>query len=448
MEKGIGIQGNAYYCKTFDVIECMMNSLICINEEGLIVKVLREDDKAYENTRNKYELSGRLKVLKEDEIILPGFVDLHIHAPQWAQSGTALDRPLEVWLNDYTFPLEAKFKNLDFAEAVYNDVVEATLKNGTTSAMYFATVDQEPSILLAKVCGEKGQRGFVGKVAMDAPEGCPSYYKDMNYKVSVEETERFINAVIAIQNNYKQKVYPVITPRFIPTCTDESLIGLGQLAKTYDVHIQTHASESDWAHRYVKEKMGENDVIALNRFGLLGDKSIIAHAPFLEKNDTKIMTNSQSTIAHCPLSNAYFANSVLPVKDFMERGINIGLATDISGGYSPSMYQAIRQAVISSKMLQDGVNPSLEKTVRGRNDSALTLNNALYMATVAGGNALGLPLGKLEEGYIFDAQIVDTKENIPRFYDEKHDEDLLHKVLLLAQTVNIKEVWVQGEKII
>jgi len=448
MNKNIGIQGNGFYSKTFGEIEYLHNCLICINEEGIIEKVIREDNAEFEKTQKAYELNGQLKVLEEDEILLPGFVDLHIHGPQWAQSGTALDRPLEVWLNDYTFPLEAQFKTLDFAAEVYNDVVETTLKNGTTSAVYFATVDHEPSILLAKICGEKGQRGYIGKVAMDDATGCPSYYKDKDHKTSIEATEKFIDAVLTLQDNYKQKVYPIITPRFIPTCTAESLKGLGELAKKYDVHIQTHASESDWAHLYVKEKMGENDATALNKFGLLGEKSIIAHAPFLEEDDINIMAEGGSTIAHCPLSNAYFANSVLPVKDFKERGINIGLATDISGGYSPSMYHAIRQAVVSSKMLQDGVDPGLTKDVRGRRNSALTLNNALYMATVAGGKALGLPLGKLEAGYIFDAQVVNTKENIPRFYEEKHEEDLLHKVLLLAQTINVKEVWVQGERII
>ncbi len=448
MKNNICIQGDCYYSKSFDEMEYLHNCLICINEDGIIEKVIQEDDAAFEKTQKTYALNSQLKVLKEDEILLPGFVDLHIHGPQWAQSGTALDRPLEVWLNDYTFPLEAQFKRLDFAAEVYSDVVVTTLKNGTTSAVYFATVDHEPSVLLAEICGEKGQRGYVGKVAMDEPAGCPDYYMDKDSKTSIEATKKFIDAVLALQGTYKQKVYPIITPRFIPTCTDESLKGLGELAKKYDIHIQTHASESDWAHQYVKEKMGMNDAIALNKFGVLGEKSIIAHAPFLEEDDIDIMAEGRSTIAHCPLSNAYFANSVLPVKAFKERGINIGLATDISGGYSPSMYHAIRQAVISSKMLQDGVDPALSKDLRGRENSALTLNNALYMATVAGGKALGLPLGKLEAGYIFDAQVVNTKENIPRFYEEKHPEDLLHKVLLLAQTINVKEVWIQGERVV
>ncbi len=446
MKKIRGVLGNSYYSKNFDEIKYMHNTLICIDEMGIIKKIICEDDIDFNQKCKEYEQSGQLKVLEENQIILPGFVDLHIHAPQWAQSGTALDQPLEVWLNEYTFPLEAKFKDLEFAKEVYDDVVEVTLKNGTTSAVYFATVDKEPSMLLAKICGEKGQRGFVGKVAMDDPLGCPVYYKDETAEESIKTTEEFIQEVISIQDNYKQKVYPVITPRFIPTCTNESLKGLGELAKTYDVHIQTHVSESDWAHGFVKEKMGKNDAIAINDFGLMNDKTMVAHAPFLEEEDVKIMAEKQSTIAHCPLSNAYFANSALPVKDFTNKGINIGLATDISGGYSPSMYSAIRQAVVSSKMLNDGVNPALNADVRGRKDSSLTLNNALYLATVAGGKALKMPIGKFETGYIFDAQIVDTKENIPQFYKEKHEEDLLHKVLLLAQTNNIKEVWVQGEK--
>lgn len=142
--------------------------------------------------------------------------------------------------------------------------------------------------------------------------------------------------------------------------------------------------------------------------------------------------------------HAYFANSVLPLKDFRSKGVNVGMATDISGGYSPSMYQSIRQAVISSRMLQEGVNPSLLRDERGRPCSSITINNAFYSATVAGGIALNLPIGKLEKGYSFDVQIINMENNIPRFYKEKNPEDLLHKILLLSESSNIKEVWVQG----
>ena len=447
MSNSIAIQGNAFYSLDFDKIKYVKNGIFCVDNEGYIEEVYEEDNKDYESIKNEYLEKGKLKILEESEIMIPGFVDLHIHASQWPQSGTALDKPLEVWLQEYTFPLEAKYKDLEFANKVYTDVVKTTLKHGTTTALYFATVDKEPSKLLAQLCGELGQRGLVGKVVMDDPEGNPNFCRDASPEDSIKETEEFVNEILEIQDLYKQKVYPVVTPRFIPSCTNKALGGLAELAKKYDVHIQTHCSESDWAHQFVKEQHGTTDAQALDEFGLITRKTVLAHAPFLEPDDVKLLAEKKTSIAHSPLSNAYFANSVLPLKEFHSKGVNIGMATDVSGGYSPSMYQAIRQAVVSSRMLQDGVNPALSSEQRGKADSAITLNNSLYCATVGGGIALDLPIGKLEKGYSFDVQIVDIEENIPKFYPEKNEEDLLHKALLLSESSNIKEVWVQGNKV-
>lgn len=447
MFNNMAIQGNAFYCIDFNKTKYVNKGIFCVNNEGYIEEVYEEWHKDYDLIRSKYLKSGKLRILSDLEVMLPGFVDLHIHASQWPQAGTALDRPLETWLGEYTFPLESKFKDLEFANEVYRDVVNTTLRHGTTSAMYFATADRESSTLLASLCGELGQRGLVGKVVMDDPNSNLEFYRDASPEEAVYETEKFINEVLEIQNLYKQKVYPVVTPRFIPSCTSEALAGLGRLAKKYDVHIQTHCSESDWAHQFAKDKYGVSDTQALDNFGLITEKTVIAHAPFLESDDLKIITNKKTSIAHSPLSNAYFANAVLPFKDFSSRGVNIGMATDISGGYSPSMYQSIRQAVISSRMLQEGVNPSLCRDERGRSCSSITINNAFYSATAAGGTALNLPIGKLEKGYSFDAQIINIENNIPRFYKEKNPEDLLHKILLLSESSNIKEVWVQGSRV-
>ncbi|HBV66755.1 MAG TPA: guanine deaminase [Clostridiales bacterium] len=447
MFNNTAIQGNAFFSMDFNTIKYISNGIFCVNNEGYIEEVYEEGHKDYDSVRLMYLKSGKLRILSGSEVMLPGFVDLHIHASQWPQAGTALDRPLETWLGEYTFPLESRFKDLEFANEIYRDVVSTTLTHGTTTAMYFATVDRESSILLASLCGELGQRGLVGKVVMDDPNSNSEFYRDTSPEDAVYETEKFINNVLEIQNLYKQNVYPVVTPRFIPSCTSEALAGLGMLAKKYDVHIQTHCSESDWAHQFVKEKYGVNDAQALDNFGLITNKTIIAHAPFLEPDDLKIIADKKTTIAHSPLSNAYFANSVLPFRDFSSKGVNIGMATDISGGYSPSMYQSIRQAVISSRMLQEGVNPSLQRDERGRAGSSITINNAFYSATVAGGIALNLPIGKLEKGYSFDVQIINIENNIPRFYKEKNPEDLLHKILLLSESSNIKEVWVQGRRV-
>lgn len=444
MFNSTAIQGNAFYSMNFNEIKYISNGIFCVNKEGYIDEVYEEGHEDYDSVRAMYLKSGKLRILSDCEVMLPGFVDLHIHASQWPQAGTALDRPLETWLGEYTFPLEARFKDLEFANEIYRDVIGTTLAHGTTTAVYFATVDRESSLLLAGLCGESGQRGLVGKVVMDDPNSNSEFYMDASPEEAVSETEKFINEVLEMQKLYKQKVYPVVTPRFIPSCTSEALEGLGRLAKKYDVHVQTHCSESDWAHQFVKEKYGVNDAQALDNFGLITDKTVIAHAPFLESDDLRLIADKKPTIAHSPLSNAYFANSVLPFKDFSVKGVNIGMATDISGGYSPSMYQSIRQAVISSRMLQEGVNPSLHRNERGRAGSSITINNAFYSATAAGGIALKLPVGKLEKGYSFDVQIINTENNIPRFYKEKNPEDLLHKILLLSESSNIQEVWVQG----
>lgn len=443
----MAVQGSAFYSENFNDVKYLKNGLFCIDEKGFIEDVYDKSDKDYEFIRKEYLKNGKLKILSESEVMIPGFVDLHNHASQWPQAGTALDRPLEAWLGEYTFPLESKYRDLDFANKVYTDVVNTTLSHGTTTALYFATVDREPSVLLARICGEIGQRGLVGKVVMDDPVGNPEFCRDSSPTEAVRETEKFIEEVLEFQNEYQQKVYPVITPRFIPSCTDECLKELGKIVSKYDVHVQTHCSESDWEHGFVQEKHGMNDAQSLDRFGFLTNKTILAHAPFLSDDDLKIISNRKSSIAHCPLSNAYFANAVLPFKDFYTKGVNIGMATDISGGYSPSVYNAIRQAVISSRMLNEGVDPSLSYDKRGRNNSAITLNNAFYSATVGGGIALDLPVGKLEKGYAFDVQVIDINKNIPSYYPEKNEIDLLHKILLLSESNNIKEVWVQGVKV-
>lgn len=448
MDKSFAIEAKAFYSKNFDEVKFINKGIFLVNEEGFIENLYEKSDSSYDEIRQKLLEEGKLRILSEDEYILPGFIDLHNHAPQWPQAGTALDTPLEVWLGKYTFPLESKYKNLEFANKVYRDLVRETLKFGTTTAMYFASVDRAPSTLLAKICGSYGQRGLVGKVVMDDPNANPDYCRDKSAKDAIEESRLFIEEVLDIKDTYKQKVYPVITPRFIPSCSDEALEGLGEFAKTYEnIHIQSHVSESDWEHGYAIERYGIHDTKALDKFGLINERTILAHACHLSEDDMMLLAKRGASIAHSPISNAYFANAVLPVKTCHKNDLNVGLATDISGGYSPSLYTAIRQAVISSRMLNDGVDPALESGIRGRKDSAITLNRAFYLATAGGGQALKLPIGKLEKDYAFDIQILKIDDTIPHFYDEISDIDILHKLLLLSESSNIKEVYVQGERV-
>ena len=441
-------QGTAFTSKSFKEVSILKNYLFCISSEGYIVKSLSPEDDEYTLLLNEYKEKENFHRLEEGQFFLPGYIDLHVHAPQWAQAGTALDLPLYDWLNTYTFPIESKFSDLHFAQTVYEDLVKTMLANGTTTALYFASIHKESSLLLAELCAKFGQRSLVGKVVMDNPEQCPDYYRDQDTATALRETEEFIIEVQKLNEQTKQGVYPVVTPRFIPSCTDEALQGLSALAAKYNTHIQSHCSESDWQHEFSIERYGKNDAFALHDFGLLQEKSIMAHCTFLEDDDARLFASTGTAIAHCPLSNVFCSNGVLPTLHLHDFGVDIGLGTDISGGYSPSLFDNIRQAVISSRMLEEGVDTTLSANQRGVKNSRITINEAFYLATAGGGEALSLPIGKLEENFTWDVQIIDTNvrsAKLPIFDDELYD--IFQKIMYLARPENIKQVWVQGEKV-
>lgn len=444
------LKGTGFSSISAHEVEVLENYLYCIDDQGMIAKRLAPSDALYQSTLQEAKKEDKLTELAEGQYLLPGFIDLHIHAPQWAQSGTALDIPLYQWLNTYTFPLEAKFEDTAFAEKVYAHLVDTLLANGTTTGLYFATVHEEASYKLAEICAQKGQRGLVGKVVMDDAEQNPNYYRDKDTQTALADTERFIQRVKALQAETFQGVYPVVTPRFVPSCTDSALAGLGKLAETYDVHVTSHCSESDWEHGYVKERFGKNDAQVLKDFGLLRDKSVMAHCNFLSESDAVTFKETGTAIAHCPISNAYFANSVIPIKQFHELGVEVGLGTDLSGGYDPSVYSAIRQAVISSRMLEDGVDTKKDPKERGTNHSRITVNEAFYYATAGGGESVSLPIGRLAEHYAFDAQVIDTtvsQASMPIFDKTEPLEDIFQKLLYLTKRENIVSIWVQGKQI-
>jgi len=441
-------QGTAFSSKSFSEVTILKDYLYCINSEGIIEKLISPEDDQYSILLSEYEGKDNFHLLSEGEYLLPGFIDLHVHAPQWAQSGTALDLPLEKWLDAYTFPIESKFSDINFAKDVYEDLVKTLLANGTTTVLYFATVHKEASLLLAKICAELGQRGLVGKVVMDNCDQCPDHYRDADTQTALKDTEEFIIEVQQLNEQTKQGIYPVVTPRFIPSCTDEALQGLGELAAKYNTHIQSHCSESDWQHGYVLDRFNKNDAFALNDFGLLQEKSIMAHCNFIEDEDAKLFASTGTAVAHCPISNVFFSNGVLPTKHLHDFGIDIGLGTDVSGGFSPSLYDNIRQAVIASRMLEEGVDTTVSADKRGVSSSRLTTNEAFYLATAGGGESLSLPIGKIEENYAWDIQIINTAlptAKLPIFNDSI--EDIFHKILYLARPENIQEVWVQGERV-
>jgi guanine deaminase len=444
------VSAQGYTAESKENVTHFTDTLFCIDGSGTIVDIIQHNDDAFRHVRDAARKAGKLTELSSDQYLLPGLIDLHVHAPQWPQMGKALDKPLEKWLNDYTFPLEARYADVDFARRNYTELVSALLANGTTTAVYFATLHTESSVELARICLAQGQRALVGRVAMDDPSQCPDYYRDETAASAEAETRAFIRAVAELPGNTAKRVLPVITPRFIPSCTDDLLKRLGTVAKETGCHVQTHCSESDWEHGYVKERLGKTDTVALRDFGLLTPKTILAHSNHIEDDDADLIKKTGAGVAHCPLSNFYFANAVFPLRAMLDRGLNVGLGTDIAGGHSPSVFDACRHAITASKALNDGVDARIKPEHRGRPGSAVSFKEAFWLATAGAGGVLELPVGKLEVGYQFDAIVIDTRAAGSDIYihpAEDQPEDKLQKIIFNARRNNISRVWVDGKAV-
>ena len=446
--RGKTLLASGFHMPERGTVDELTDALIKIGEDGAIISVLRSGGADYEAEKQALSAEGNLVTLPAGAFLLPGFVDLHVHAPQYPQLGQALDVPLEVWLHQYTFPLEARYADIAFARRSYGLLVDDLLAGGTTTALYFATIHQDANRLLADICLERGQRALIGKVAMDNPDQCPDYYRDASPEAAIGGTQALIDYIHAHPDNGERLVRPVITPRFIPSCTDATLEGLGALAKSCGCHVQTHCSESDWAHGYVLERHGMTDTESLDRFGLLGRRSVLAHSNFLTRLDMETIRVRQAAVAHCPVSNAYFANAVLPLKTALEKGLHVGLGTDISGGPIGSIFDAMRGAIMVSRMLETGTDPDLPSKERSRqSNSRIDFRDAFYLATTGGGIALDLPIGRFEPGYQFDALVIDTtaETGTIRLWDDlDRGEAILQKIIYTASKPNITAVWVGG----
>ena len=422
------LRASAFHTPERGRLEVLPDALIRVSAAGVIEAVEAAGDALPD---------GPVITLPQGQYLLPGMVDLHVHAPQWPQLGRALDVPLEEWLQQHTFPLEARYADLAFAQAVYSELIDTLLAHGTTCAAYFGTIHLEATALLAQICLEKGQRALVGKVAMDAPGECPDYYRDANANAATTGTSQLIERIAAMQPLGNPLVLPAITPRFLPSCTEELLGKLGALVRERVLQIQTHCAESAWEVAHGRARFGDTDVAVLDGFGLLQPHTLLAHGNFLSGPDRARIGERGAAIAHCPLSNAYFAGRILPAGDLLAEGLHIGLGTDISGGHSPSLLDSARFAVTASRML----------AAQEEGAAAIGVVEAFWMATAGGGEALGLPIGVLRPRFELDAIVIDTGGTEPLAHAGDTPEGVFEKIVRRAGRADIRKVWVRGREI-
>jgi len=359
------------------------------------------------------EIVEILNLFRDGGVLLPGFIDGHAHAPQYAFTGTGNDLPLLEWLQKYTFPVEAKFSDPEVARDVYSKAVDRHLRNGTTTCSYFATIHLEATKILVDEVRRAGQRAYVGLVNMD--RNSPEYYVQTTEQ-SLADTKAFFKYVEDLAD---PRVTAVVTPRFVPSCTSKLMKGLGEIASENEAPVQSHLSETVNEVAWVKDLHPEascyTDVYRAH--GLLvggkkgaraNHKSYMAHCCQCGPLDRSILQESATGVIHCPNSNFSIGSGVLDVRRMRAEGVAVGLGTDVAGGYSCSILDAMRQARIASQVIlfqerderqrrsqagDSGSSGGAAKPSPAPEEKSFTIAELLYLATAGGAEALGLQVG-------------------------------------------------------
>ena len=391
MKNSFVIKGNICQTKNPKVLDLYENAyIVCIN--GVSKGIFKTLDKEYE----------KLPLFDYgDSLIFPGMVDIHVHAPQFAFRGMCMDLELMEWLSSYTFPEEEKYTNLEYAKKAYSLFVEALKKGATTRACIFATRHRLATELLMDMMEESGLISYVGKVNMD---------REATAGLIEESAEESARETLGWLSNVKGKyVYtkPILTPRFIPCCTDKLMEKLREIQMTFGIPVQSHLSESKGEIEFVKSLRPNNAFYGdvYNEYDLFGKnddinkdvKTIMAHCVWSTDDEVELMRKNGVYVAHCPASNMNLTSGIAPIRKYLDLGLNIGFGTDIAGGHSDSIFRAITDAIQVSKMYFKMIN---------ENYKPLVFQEAFYLATKGGGSFFG-KVGSFEEGYEFDAVIMD-----------------------------------------
>jgi guanine deaminase len=388
-------------------------------EDGLIKNFSEENP---DTSIKLYDYTGKL--------IIPGLSDLHLHASQYPNTGLGLDLELLDWLDTYTFPEESKYKDVEYAKKAYQTFVDDLAKTATTRASIFATLHTDMTLLLMDLLEQKKICAYVGKVGMD--RNCPDFYIEKNGK---EETLRFVEE--CQKRNYKF-VKPIITPRFTISCTDEYMKYMGELAKKYNIAVQSHLSENFGEIDFVRQ-LRPNDKFygeSYDKNGLFGKevKTVMAHCVHCPKEESELIKKNGVYIAHCPTSNSNISSGICPAGRYLREGYNIGIGSDISGGHTLDLFEVIRHAIQVSKMNLRYINPK---------EKPLTLSETFFMATNKGGSFFG-KVGVFEKDYEFDAIVLD--ESLIKNIREYNEKERLER-FIYNKDAKIESKFIRGNKI-
>lgn len=422
MYRDFVLKGAICYSKTKDTLRFL--------EQGFLVCTAGKSAGVFPDLPDRYrdlpvtDYTGKL--------IIPGLVDLHIHAPQFTLRSLGMDLELLDWLTTWVFPEETKYQDTAYSLETYTSLVEDLKRGPNTRACLFATVHVPGTLLLMDLLEASGLVCMVGKVNMD--RNCPDSLREKDAETSIAATREWLEQCGSYRNTA-----PILTPRFIPSCTDDLMRRLGAIRRQYRLPLQSHLSENQREINWVRELCPQSACYgdAYARFGIFGDEApvIMAHCVWSEDREVDLLAKQKVYVAHCPQSNTNIASGAAPVRRYLEAGIPVGLGSDVAGGAHTSIFRAMTDAIQVSK---------LRRLLTGHNDAPLSLEEAFYLGTKGGGAFFGA-VGSFEAGYEFDALVIDDGNLAPPFTLSLRNR--LERIVYLSDDRHISAKYVRGVSI-
>lgn len=391
-----------------------------IAKEGHIEGIYKELPEQYKN--EKIDDYG-------DSLIFQAFSDMHLHAPQYAMLGMGMDLPLLDWLNTYTFPTEAKFKDTNIARTIYKDLAKSLASNGTTRVCMFSSLHTDSTIVLMEELEKAGVTGYVGKVNMDRNGG-----KDLQETTeeSIKETKRWLE----LCKKFKY-IKPIITPRFTPSCTDALMEELGKIAEDNKLPIQSHLSENTGEIEWVKELHPSCQEYweTYNKYKLWNNRTLMAHCVHSSQREMDAIKNAGVYVVHCASSNENLISGYAHIRNMIEQGINVVLGSDIAGGDHLNMFDNVTAAIRASKA---------RTVIEDYKIKFLTVEEAFFLGTSAA-NKFFNELPGFAKGNELHAIVVND-EKLPKVR-ELSVKERFERCMYFRQADAIKAVYSVGRKI-
>ncbi|MGI9486971.1 MAG: guanine deaminase [Geminicoccaceae bacterium] len=345
------------------------------------------------------------------KLILPGFIDSHIHFSQTDMIASYGEQLLD-WLEKYAFPTERRFEDADHAAEVAEFFVDELLRNGTTTALVLGTVHPQSVDAIFEAACAKNLRLIAGKVLMD--RNCPDYLQD-----TPDTAYRDSKALIERWHRRGRLLY-AITPRFAPTSSAAQLERASQLAREYpDAYMHTHVAENkaevNWVAELFPESRSYLDVY--DHYGLLRERSVFAHCIHLDRTDRERMAETGAAMAFCPSPNLFLGSGLFDFAAAKELGIRVGLGTDVGGGTNFSQLRSLSEAYKVTQLKRQKLAPL----------------QALYLATLSGARALYLDdrIGNFVVGKEADFIVVDWQSTPLLARRMSAAEELVEKLFAL-----------------